>query len=328
MTESNSDLILEKNPNKLLDYLNSGVLISNPKIINFYIPSFTPQKTKRYERNSNLFQTFSITGNKCTLRCNHCEGKILRSMQSTPKPEILFEAASNLKEKGGIGCLISGGSQQNGTIDFAQFLPIIKRIKCELGLAVFVHTGIIKLKTAKELKKAQIDLALIDIIGSEKTLKKINIKLKITDYIKSLRALQEAKLKFVPHIIVGLDNENLKSEINALKIISKTQPSAIVIIGFTPIFGTKMEQNPPADPKDIVKTLVASRIMFPKTPIALGCMRQKGKNQKNTEISALKVGVKAIAYPTKETINYAKNNNYKILYHPYCCAQIYSDFIL
>ena len=327
MIESNYDLILEKNPNKLLDYLDSGVLISNPKIINFYIPSFIPQKTKQYGKNFNLFQTYSITGNKCSLKCNHCEGKILRSMQATPTPKILFDAAYNLKEKGGIGCLISGGSQLDGTLNFKRFIPTIKRIKRELGLTVFVHTGIINLDTAKELKKAKIDLALIDIIGSEKTIKKLKIKLQIKDYINSLKALQEATLSFVPHVIVGLDDENLKSEFNALKIVSYTKPNAIVILGFTPIYGTRMGNNQPADPKDIAKVLVAARIMFPKTPIALGCMRQRSKNQHITEVSALKAGVKAIAYPTKETIAYAKNNEYKIMYHPYCCAKIYSDFI-
>jgi uncharacterized radical SAM superfamily protein len=327
MLEPNFDLLLEKNQFQLLDLLDSGDLISNPKVINFYIPSFVPQKVKSYGTTKNLFQTYSITGNKCRLNCNHCEAKILRTMKPTTTPKKLFDAANKLKKEGGIGCLISGGSQLDGSISLKKFIPTIEKIKHDLGLTVFVHTGIINFETAKELKKAKVDLALIDVIGSKKTLKKLDIKINLKDYINSLKALHEAKLCFVPHVIVGLDDNKLESEFNALKIISSTRPCAIVIIGFMPIYGTIMGQNQPANPEDIAKVLVASRLMFPKTPIALGCMRQKGKNRSITELYALKAGVAAIAYPTRETKNYAKDNDYKIIYQSYCCAQIYSDYI-
>ena len=88
-----------------------------------------------------------------------------------------------------------------------------------------------------------------------------------------------------------------------------------------------MANSQPSDPEDIAKVLVASRLIFPKTAIALGCMRQKGKAQITTELYALKVGVAAIAYPTEETIRYAKIQDYKIVFHYHCCAQIYLDCI-
>ncbi|MCW3998221.1 MAG: radical SAM protein [Candidatus Bathyarchaeota archaeon] len=327
MPESNCTHNWEKNPNKLLDYLDSGVLAQNPKVINFYIPSFIPLKTKYYHTIPNLFQTFSITGSQCKLKCNHCGGKILGTMQPATTPKKLFDAALKLKKDGGIGFLISGGCQSDGSIPIKQFIPTIAKIKRELDLIVFVHTGIMNFEIAKELKKAKVDLALIDVIGSETTIKKLDINLKLNDYIRSLRALQRAGLSFVPHVIVGLDNEKLRSEFNALKIISSTQPSAIVIIAFMPIRGTNMARIKPSDPEDIAKVLVASRLIFPKTAIALGCMRQRGEERKTTEIYALKAGVAAIAYPTEETIKYAKTNNYKIIFQSHCCAQIFLDYI-
>ena len=50
-------------------------------------------------------------------------------------------------------------------------------------------------------------------------------------------------------------------------------------------------------------------------------------NRKITELYALKAGVTAIAYPSEETIEYAKIHNYRIDYHSHCCAQIYLDYI-
>lgn len=327
MIELNHTRNWEKNSNELLNYLNSGTLIPQPKVINFYIPSFIPLKTKYYKTIPNLFQTYSITGKQCMLKCKHCEGKILGSMQPTITPKSLYQAAYTLKKEGGIGCLISGGCQIDGSIPLAQFLPTIARIKNELDLEVFVHTGIINLETAKKLKKAKIDLALIDVIGSENTLGKLDNKLKLIDYKNSLKALQKAGVKFVPHIIVGLNNGKLEGEFNSLRIISSTKPSAIVIIAFIPIKGTNMEKFQTSDPKDVAKVLVATRLTFPKTGIALGCMRQKGKERKTIEFYALKAGVDAIAFPSEEVISYAKSQDYKIVFHYSCCAQIYSEFL-
>jgi uncharacterized radical SAM superfamily protein len=328
MLESNTkDPLLKRKSSQLLDLLDSRILLTNPKVINFYKPNVVSEKRFSLELRKKFFQTYSITGNNCRLNCSHCQGKILKTMKPTNTPNKLLEAAIQLKEKGGIGCLISGGSEVDGSISFEPFIPIIKQIKKKLGLTVFVHTGFINLKTAKELKKAKVDLALIDIIGSKKTIAKLNIKAELEDYIKSLKALKTAKLQFVPHVIVGLDNKTIENEFKALKIISTTQPNAIVIIGFIPIIGTIMGKNQPGSPQNIAKVLVASKLLFPNTPIALGCMRQRGKNRKITELYALKSGISAIALPTKDTINYAINNGYKIKHHHYCCAQIYKDYI-
>ncbi|MCJ7714253.1 radical SAM protein [Candidatus Bathyarchaeota archaeon] len=328
MPDSNCKLDWENNPNKLLDYLESGVLVSNPKRIHFYVPSFAHYKTKYYTTLQNRFQTFSITGNRCVQKCAHCEGKILGTMQPTTTPKKLFESALKLKQDGGTGCLISGGCLQDGTLPIQRFIPTIYKIKSELGLTIFVHTGIIDLETSKKLKKAKVDLALIDVFGSDEILKKLDIKIGSKEYIESLKALEKASLDFVPHVIVGLDKEKIKSEFNALKIISLTKPSAIVIIAFVPIQGTKMAQLQQPSPEQIAKVLVATRLAFPKTSTALGCMRPKSKDQKiTTEIYALRAGVTAIAFPTEETIKYSKINGYKMTFSSNCCAQIYSDCV-
>ena len=326
MLESNNISALKEKTFQLFDLLDSRSF-SYPKIINFYIPSAISNKTGLTNSEKKLFQTYSITGYNCKLNCSHCQGKILRSMTPIHTPTQLFEEANQLKKDGGIGCLISGGSKLDGSIDFKPFIPIIEQIKNKLGLTIFVHTGIINLETAKELKKAKVDLALIDIIGSKRTLTKLNIKFELEEYINSLEALQQAKLQFVPHILVGLNGEDLDNEFKALQIISQTKPSALVIIGFMPISRTKMQKNQPASPKNIAKILIAAKLLFPNTPIALGCMRQRGKNRTITELYALKAGISAIAFPSRETINYAKTNGYEIYYHPYCCAQIFKDNI-
>jgi hypothetical protein len=225
-----------------------------------------------------------------------------------------------------LGCLISGGCQADGSVPLSGFVDSIGRIKCELGLTVFVHTGIIDLETAQKLKKAGVDAALIDIIGSGETMREIyNMNVTVDDYARSLEALHKARIAFVPHVIVGLHHGRLKGELHALEIISEHEPSALVVIAFVPIPGTEMQDTEPPKPSEIAGIVAQARLMFPTTPLVLGCMRPKGRHRSETDILAIKAGVNAVAFPAEEAIQYARDQGYDITFSSLCCAQIYSD---
>jgi uncharacterized radical SAM superfamily protein len=250
-------------------------------------------------------------------------------MQAAITPEALFDVCSEFKQSGAVGCLISGGCLPNGSVPLKPFITSIARIKQELGLTVFVHTGIIDLETALLLKQTMIDAVLIDVIGSQKTINNIyGLNITVQDYAKSLDALQKTGINFVPHVIVGLNNDEgkLEGEYTALQIISKTNPSAIVIIAFTPIHGTKMAKTNPPQPQDIARVITSARVMFPKTPITLGCMRPKGKQRITTDLLALKAGINAIAFPSQQAIDYTKTQKWTTTTSPHCCAKIFTDY--
>ena len=311
---------------ELLSLLDAGPLAAKPKLIRFYAPSFMYYKTSYYRSSPTRFPTVSVTGTACALNCKHCGGKVLETMRPATTPATLFELAAKLKQQGALGCLLSGGCMPDGSVPLKPFIPTIEKIKQELGLTVFVHTGIIDSSTAKALKNAGVDAALIDIISSDATIKKIcNMKVTFKDYATSLNALQAAGLNLVPHVIVGLNAEELAGEFQALKMISSVKPSAVVIIAFMPIRGTAMAKAKPPQPVDIAKVTAAARLMFPKTPLALGCVRPKGKHHVETDVLALKAGVDAIAFPSEEAVKYAEAQGYTFSFSSYCCAQIYMD---
>lgn len=313
---------------ELIDLLNSGELAPKPKKVLFYVPSFMYYKTTYYRSSQFHFPTLSLTGTSCALDCKHCGAKVLETMQPAETPEKLFALASKLKHHGALGCLLSGGCLPDGSVPLGQFIPTIEKIKRELNLTIFVHTGIIDLDTAIELKKAGIDAALIDVIGSEETAKRIyGLNVTADHFVASLNALQEAGLNFVPHIIVGLHDGKLKNELDTLKIISSVRPSALVVIAFMPLLGTAMANVNPPQPIDIAKVIATARLMFPRTPMVLGCVRPKGKHRTKTEVLALKAGVNALAFPSEKVIEYAKANSYKFSFSSHCCAQIYTEAI-
>jgi uncharacterized radical SAM superfamily protein len=326
MTRLSPETVWQISEAELLKILNKRLHAPKPRKIYFYAPSFMYYRTSYYCSSASDFPTISVTGKGCALKCKHCGGKVLETMYPATSPEKLFELCEKLKRNNALGCLISGGCLPDGSVPLRKFVNTIGKIKRELGLTVLVHTGVIDFGTAEALKKVGIDSALIDIIGSDETIREIyNLNVTVEDYENSLKALRKAGIAFVPHVIVGLHYGKLKGELNALEIISKYTPSALVIIAFIPIYGTEMATIQPPKPLDIAKVITVARLMFPNTPIVLGCMRPKGKQRIETDVLAIKAGVNAIAFPTEEAIKFAKKQGYETVFSSMCCSQIYSD---
>lgn len=326
MSEISPETVWHIDKSKLMELLDSRVSATKPKSIRFYAPSFMYYKTSYYCSSTKDFPTISVTGKGCALKCKHCGGKVLETMYPATTPDELLKLCAKLKDGGAYGCLISGGCLPDGSVPLGKFLDAIESVKRNFGLAIFVHTGIIDAYTAERLKLAGVDAALIDIIGSDETVREIyNLNVTVNDYDASLRALNDAGIAFVPHVIVGLHYGMLKGEFHALKMISKYKPSAIVVIAFMPIHGTQMANVKPPEPTDIARVLATARLMFPKVPLVLGCMRPKGKHRAETDILAIKAGVDAIAFPAEEAIKFAEKEGYSISFSSFCCAQVYAD---
>ncbi|UCC58263.1 MAG: radical SAM protein [Candidatus Bathyarchaeum sp.] len=314
---------------ELASMIEKGLFLNSQRSIRFYTPSFINYKTKYFRASPTFFPSISITGSSCALKCKHCDGRVLNTMFPAPTPKELIELCRKLKEKGAIGCLISGGCLPDGSVPLDEFVDAIAKVKKELGLTIVVHTGVIELSTAKRLKEAGVDAALLDIIGSDQTIREVyRLEISVKDYDRSLKALHKTGIPFVPHLLVGLHYGKLKGELQALKMISKYSPSAIIMIAFMPIHGTPMEKVDPPSPEDIAKVLVTTRLLMPNIPVALGCMRPKGEHRTRTDTLAVKAGVNAIAFPDEEAIRLAESLGLEISFSPLCCSQIFKDLML
>jgi uncharacterized radical SAM superfamily protein len=312
----------------LVSLIESGRFSNRTGKIRFYAPSFVYYKSKYFRSSHGAFPSISITGSSCALKCKHCNRKVLDTMVPALSPEELFGVCAELKKDGGVGCLISGGCLPDGSVPIDRFVDAIAKIK-KLGLTVITHTGVIDYSTAKRLKDAGVDAALIDIIGSDETIREVyRLDVNVEDYDRSLRALHESGIPFVPHVLVGLHYGELKGELQALKMISKYSPSAVIIIAFMPIRGTPMEKVIPPEPEDIARILVSAKLLMPDTPLALGCMRPKGKHRTRTDLLAVRAGVNGIAFPVEEAIQLAESLNLETSFSPLCCSQIFEDIML
>jgi uncharacterized radical SAM superfamily protein len=311
---------------ELSSFLDKEHSRDKPRHVRFYAPSFMYYRTSYFCSSANIFPTISVTGKDCPLKCKHCGGVVLDTMIPATTPKALYALCEKLKKEGALGCLISGGCSPTGAVPLQRFIDTIGRVKHELGLTVFVHTGIVDLPMANALRKADIDAALLDIIGSDETIRNVcKLAVTVKDYENSIRALNSAGIAYVPHVIVGLDYGKLKGEFSALKMISQFRPSALVIIAFMPIHGTEMANVRPPGSLEIARVIATAREMFPETPLVLGCMRPRGQDRSQTEILAIKAGTDAIAFPTEEAVKFAESSGYLVSFSPFCCSQIYVD---
>ena len=92
------------------------------KRIRFYAPSFIYYKTGYYCSSPTAFPSISVTGSFCALKCKHCNGKVLDTMLPAITPKELFNLCVELKSKGAVGCLISGGCLPNGSVPLHKFI--------------------------------------------------------------------------------------------------------------------------------------------------------------------------------------------------------------
>ena len=328
MTNLDAETIWRMPKKELVSLIENGVIPNRTGKIRFYAPSFVYYKTKYFRSSHDAFPSISITGASCALKCKHCNGKVLDTMVPALTPEGLFDICAKLKRNGAVGCLISGGCLPDGSVPIDRFVDAIAQIKKELGLTVVVHTGVIDFSTAKRLKAAGVDAALIDIIGSDETIREVyRLDVSVEDYERSLKAFQESGIPFVPHVLVGLHYGELKGELEALKMIAKYSPSAVITIAFMPIRGTFMENLSPPEPEEIARILVSARLLMPTTPLVLGCMRPKGEHRTRTDVLAVRAGVDAIAFPSEEAIQLAESVNLEMSFSSLCCSQIFEDAV-
>ncbi|MCS7119933.1 MAG: radical SAM protein [Nitrososphaerota archaeon] len=293
----------------------------------FYVPSFSAYKSNYYQVPSFSFPSISVTGRSCALNCKHCGGRLLRTMIPVRTPNDLLSLCVEIKRKGAIGCLISGGCLPDGSVPLSKFIDVIAKVKQELGLTVVVHSGLIDFETASRLKDAGVDAVSVDIIGSDDTISSIyNLNVSSKRYEETLEALSRSGVPFTPHVLVGLHLGSIKGEFEALKMIAKHKPSALIIIVFFPIKGTLMENVRPPPPEEVVNILSHARVIMPNVPIALGCARPKGAHRIRTDVLAVEAGVNAIAYPSPEAVEKARDLGLEVKFSPTCCSQVFKEF--
>jgi hypothetical protein len=273
------------------------------------------------QKNPHNFVSLSITGLGCSLNCEHCRGRLLKGMEATPSPEELFSKCQEIENYGGEGVLISGGSDSRGHVPLAPFVGTIARIKNELDLKVVVHTGLVSPDVARGLTEADIDAAMLDVIGSDEVAMKVyHLDNGVANIERSIDLLTKSGIPIAPHILIGLNYGELGGELAALEMIAKKSPAAVVFIILNPLRKTPMEHVKPPAPDLVGRILTIARHGLPRTPLLLGCARPMGDHKIQSDKYAIQSGINGIAYISQEGVDFSKKMGLNPIFSDTCCS--------
>ena len=265
------------------------------------------------------YPALSITGDECALMCDHCRGKILSGMISAATPQNLVAECRDLAKKGHLGVLLSGGCKPDGSMPWKDFLRAIETIKKTTSLFVSVHCGLVDRSTARELKLAGVDQALIDVIGDDTTFQTIyHVSFGVERIAAAMEALAVAEIPMVPHIVCGIGYGRIRGEYKAVEMVSGFDIAQLVMVALMRIPGTPTARALPPEPEEVADIIAEARYKLPGTPLSLGCARQRGNCR--LEELAIDAGINKMALPSEEAVVRAKSYNLQIDYQPTCCS--------
>ncbi len=268
------------------------------------------------------FPAISITGDQCALACLHCNKKYLKHMKQAPTPEDLLALCRRLNARRAVGCLISGGCNESGSVPLGPYLDTIATIKRETRLVLNLHTGFLTPEVATRLGKIGVDVVSFDVNGSAETMREIyRLNRGVEDYRESMDLLKQNHVNFVPHVCIGLHFGHLKGEIDALETITKYAPQTLVfIILIPPIEDFSKNLFAMPDPGDVEKIFCIARAALPRTELFLGCMRPGGKVKVPIERCAIGAGATSIVIPTRQTQEWLTTQGIPTVRYNSCCA--------
>lgn len=301
---------------KLLEEAREASWAHFGRRIAFYLPGMI-----RYGGERGRYPGLSITGPDCRLNCEHCRGEVLRPMIPAPTPEALIEACLQIAAQGNLGCLLTGGCMEDGSLPWASFMDAIAEVKRRTGLWISIHSGLIDIDTARGLKKAGVDQVLIEVIGDDKTWKEVyHLENGMEAMEESLHALFNSGLEVVPHIVIGLYFGRIKGEFRALEITARFNPRQMAFVSLMPMSGTPMKEVKPPQAEEIAEVIATARLLMPTNLVSLGCARSRGKDSSRIERYAVDAGVNRIAIPSDSAMERARYYGLEMTFYKTCCS--------
>jgi hypothetical protein len=301
--------------------------------INFYVPSFKYFETDEIAScGKNSFPAVSVTGNKCKLQCDHCKARVLEGMVPAETPEELERLAGQFLADGAKGMLISGGSNHQNVIDYPRFFPAIRRIKdAHPDFQIAMHTGLVDEEYAKGMEEAGVDVAMLDVIGHQDTVTQVyHLKRPVEDFEKSLEALSKTSMKLVPHIVLGLHYGQFLGEDNALEMIARHSPDALILVIVEPYYAPSSRPFETPSTEEIGRFFLRAKQRMDEVdaPTLLGCARPPGEHRVTTDTYAVLAGLDGIAFPSDGMLELADKLDLSYKVTPSCCSVVVGEEII
>lgn len=299
--------------------------------VNFYTPTFKAYATSEIKGcGKSAWPAISITGGDCKLQCDHCKAKILEPMIAARTPDELWRVVAEQIEGGAQGMLLTGGSNHRNEVEYGNYYSVIRRIKDTFPqFKIAMHTALVDMDIARRMEDCGIDAAMMDVIGAQDTITQVyHLKRSVDDFERTLEYLVATQLKVVPHIVIGLHYGSLLGEWNALEMIKRHLPTAVVLVVVMPFYAP--ENRPFATPNaaQVGRFFMDARAALPTIPLLLGCARPPGQVKVEIDSYAVMAGLNGLAHPSDGMVELAVRMGRDVRVTPACCSIAIGDEVM
>ena len=299
--------------------------------VNFYTPTFKAFASSEITGcGKSAWPAVSITGGDCKLQCDHCKAKILEPMISARTPEDLWRVVNDQINGGAQGMLLTGGSNHRNEVEYDDYYATIRKIKDTFPeFKIAMHTALVDMDIARRMEDCGIDAAMMDVIGSQDTITQVyHLRRTVDDFERTLEYLVSTKLKVVPHIVLGLHYGHLLGEWNALEIIQRHKPQAVVLVVVMPFYAPENRPFVTPDSKEVGRFFMDARAALPDVPLLLGCARPPGRVKVEIDSYAVMAGLNGVAHPSDGMVELAVRLERDVRVTPACCSIAIGDEVM
>ena len=299
--------------------------------VNFYTPTFKAYATTEISGcGKSAWPAVSITGAECKLQCDHCKAKILEPMIPAHTPDELWRVVNEQVAGGAQGMLLTGGSNHRNEVEYDAYYGTIRRIKDQFPqFRIALHTALVSHDIARRMEDSGIDAAMMDVIGAQETITQVyHLKRTVDDFERSLEHLVASGMRVVPHIVLGLHYGRFLGEDNALEIVARHLPTALVLVVVMPFYAPQKRPFVTPDSHEVGRFFLRARQALPGLPILLGCARPPGRAKQEIDSYAVMAGLNGLAHPADGVVELAARLMRDVRVTPACCSIAVGDEVM
>jgi biotin synthase len=262
------------------------------------------QQVHRQHFDANRVQLSSLLNIKtgaCPEDCAYCPQSVrhdtgLERERLMPVEEVLARA-EQARQRGASRFCMGAAWRSPRDRDLDTVIEMVKGVR-ELGLETCLTAGMLNPGQARRLADAGLDYYNHNLDTSEEYYDKIITTRRYQDRLDTLTAVRDAGLHVCCGGIVGMGESRSDRASMLLTLASlPVHPESVPINQLVPVAGTPLEDAPPPDPFDFVRTIAVARIVLPRSMVRLSA----GREQMSDELQALcfLAGANSIFYGEK-----------------------------
>jgi biotin synthase len=220
----------------------------------------------------------SIKTGVCAEDCAYCPQSARYDTEVEPErllspAEVVSEAQAAAAAGASRFCMGAAWREVREGDSFDAVLEMVRGVAAT-GMEACVTLGMLTAEQAVRLKEAGLTSYNHNLDTSERFYPEIITTRTYEERLTTLRHVQEAGLSVCCGGILGM-GEAVEDRVALLCTLANfdPQPESVPINVLVPIEGTPLQDRPPVDPFDVVRTVAAARILMPKSRVRLAAGR-------------------------------------------------------